>query len=199
MAYSIGSNTCENDPTHETCEMCGHCQECFEFDDASSLNKNEVMNIFNSTLSHKLKSGALSEDTKNELLAIFKESLDKKTEINFTIGELPITPFYSYFYEYIKRFVGKKNVDDIENKARTFILSHCYKSKDAIDKFYYVDDPSFTNDLNSHCNESLLVALLCVHKKAERETLIEFLFTTINEPKLSAPGFHKFLSEKFNN
>lgn len=198
MSYSIGAHTCENDPTHETCELCGYCQACNEDNEARYIESTKALEIFERALGKTQTSDELKED----LLSSFTDELRKETYTSVDIETLPIIPFYAYLDGYIKHVLSQNNDEGwyskIEETLNHFLVTKCKEQAKAIDKFYYVDWPTFMDELNDHDNDTLLVALLCVLDKSQREPLISALFLTLNDESFNTTGLKKHLETRMN-
>lgn len=97
---SLGNHNCENDHTHETCELCGRCDACENNDDAIQLH--EVQEALQAVLDEN--PGISAETMANWVL----ERLYESNAV--TLDRLPIAPLPNFMLEYIKDTVAASSV-----------------------------------------------------------------------------------------
>jgi len=209
MAYSIGTRNCENDITHETCDICGECSSCREIEENEQFNDDEIMEMYDACLSENKEASA------SEFRNIFANAFSKKTRMATNFQNMPLCQLFRVFKNYVLHetkepqkslhsedvfiedvFISRdKSFVKFDVALRDYLIDKIVANRTAIDKAYYVNEPDFTYKLNEHDNERLFEAVILFFDEAKlkKSTLLsDFSNHCPVYTKLSVAKFNKF-------
>lgn len=199
----IGKNTCDNDRTHETCELCGNCPSCNEFDEAAKFTLDEVLELIDMT------PDCFENLNKSEIRGIIKETLEKRVSAHINFENLPIAPVAGSFFEkYITHEIRLasqgtsasiifKNQEgqevNFDTAFREYLISKVEDNPEAVRALFYVEEPEFLDNYKEETTSYLLEAVLAIKYqiKEQKSTLFDDIQNMI-------PGTIKVSRERFD-